>query len=273
MVQLKLARLAAGAAMTIFVLPPSFAQPSTDTRPLTLGLYVVVPCEADSASEPMQADGTSVPYCLERSPIIDQTDVVSAAIDKKTQHRPLMELTLHDAAAQQLHKVTAERIGLQMAVVLDGRLISVATIAAPMRNALISGLTEKEAISFVERFARGVVAKARLSALPSANSQPGQPDYQRVFSVGNGVSAPVVIRKQEPEYTAAARAAGIQGTVVLAVVIRPDGTADTIRVVRSLDPGLDAKAIECARSFRFRPAQKDGQPVAVRATLEINFRL
>ena len=57
------------------------------------------------------------------------------------------------------------------------------------------------------------------------------------------------------------------------VGIRPDGTPDLIRVVHSLDPGLDDKAIECARGFRFRPAQRQGQPVAVNVQLEIDFHL
>lgn len=81
----------------------------------------------------------------------------------------------------------------------------------------------------------------------------------------------MLIHKEEPEYTDSARAAGIHGSVSLEIVVKPDGTPDIVRVSRSLDPVLDAKAIECARKFRFRPATLDGKPVPVRATLEINF--
>jgi protein TonB len=59
----------------------------------------------------------------------------------------------------------------------------------------------------------------------------------------------------------------------LEVLIRPDGIPDVIQVLQSLDPGLDVNAIECARTFRFRPAEKEGKPVAVKSTLQISFRL
>jgi TonB family protein len=76
-----------------------------------------------------------------------------------------------------------------------------------------------------------------------------------VYRVGNGVTPPIPIRRQKPEYTPRARAAEIQGTVVLDVVIMSDGTPDNIKVVQALDPDLDAKAIECARSWHFGPAR------------------
>ena len=88
-----------------------------------------------------------------------------------------------------------------------------------------------------------------------------------------GVSAPVVIHKVEPEYTEEARAAKYQGTVLLYVEIAPDGTATNISVQRSLGLGLDEKAIECVKQWRFKPGQRDGKPVTAPATIEVNFRL
>lgn len=94
-----------------------------------------------------------------------------------------------------------------------------------------------------------------------------------VLRVGGGVSPPMLIHKVDPEYTEEARAANYQGTVVLYVEIGPDGTASKVKVVRSPGLGLDEKAIEAVRQWRFRPGQKDGQPVTVTATIEVNFRL
>jgi len=94
-----------------------------------------------------------------------------------------------------------------------------------------------------------------------------------VYRVGGGVSAPKLLKKMEPEYTEGARAGKIQGTVVLGVDIAPDGTAGNFEVIRSLEPGLDQKAIDAVQQWRFQPGMKDGAPVTVRATIEVNFRL
>jgi protein TonB len=94
-----------------------------------------------------------------------------------------------------------------------------------------------------------------------------------VFRVGGKVSAPRAIYDPEPQYTDEARKSKIQGVVMLAVVIGPDGRAHDFRVSRSLGMGLDEKAIETVRTWKFEPARKDGQPVAVLVNIEVNFRL
>jgi TonB family protein len=94
-----------------------------------------------------------------------------------------------------------------------------------------------------------------------------------VYRVGNGITPPRLIFKMEPQYTEEARAAKFQGTVLLFVVIQPDGRASDVRVQRSLGLGLDEKAIEAVQQWRFKPGEKDGVAVPVQATIEVNFRL
>jgi len=94
-----------------------------------------------------------------------------------------------------------------------------------------------------------------------------------VYRVGEGVSAPRVLYDPDPEYSQEARQAKYQGTVVLWVVIGPDGLAHDVRVSRSLGMGLDEKAVDAVRKWRFQPAEKDGHPVAVQVNVEVNFRL
>ncbi len=94
-----------------------------------------------------------------------------------------------------------------------------------------------------------------------------------VYRIGGQVTAPLVVSKAEPEYTADARIAKYQGTSLLSVEIDADGSPRDIRVVRPLGFGLDEKAIEAVTKWRFRPATKDGQPVKVMAQIEVNFRL
>jgi len=93
-----------------------------------------------------------------------------------------------------------------------------------------------------------------------------------VYRVGAGVTAPVLLFKREPEYTEEARQAKYQGTVLLYIEVDPSGKATNIRVQRSLGLGLDEKAIEAVRQWKFKPGTKDGIPVPVSATIEVNFR-
>jgi periplasmic protein TonB len=94
-----------------------------------------------------------------------------------------------------------------------------------------------------------------------------------VFHVGGGVSAPKVIYQPDPEYSEEARKAKFQGTCVLWLVVGPDGKPRDIRVSRTLGLGLDEKAMEAVKNWRFEPAYKDGKPVAVSINVEVSFRL
>jgi periplasmic protein TonB len=94
-----------------------------------------------------------------------------------------------------------------------------------------------------------------------------------VYRVGGGVSAPRAIYDPDPEYSEEARKAKYQGKVLLWVIVGPDGRTRDIRVERSLGMGLDEKAIEAVRKWKFEPSLKDGRPVAVQVNIEVSFRL
>jgi protein TonB len=96
-----------------------------------------------------------------------------------------------------------------------------------------------------------------------------------VYEPGNGVSLPRVTKEVEPEYTNEAQTQRIEGTVLLGVVVLNDGSVGDVNVTRSLDSvyGLDASAIKAMKQWQFVPGTKDGQPVAVRVAVEMNFTL
>ena len=94
-----------------------------------------------------------------------------------------------------------------------------------------------------------------------------------VFRIGGGVSAPKAIYAPDPEYSEEARKAKYQGTVVLSLVVGADGMPRDIKVARSLGLGLDQKAIEAVKTWKFEPGTKDGKPVATYASIEVQFRL
>jgi protein TonB len=104
-------------------------------------------------------------------------------------------------------------------------------------------------------------------------SGPGSGDEP--YGIGNGVTAPIPLRRPPPAYTAEAMRARLQGVVVLNCVVRPDGKCSDIRVLKSLDMmfGLDQQAIASAREWVFRPGMRMGQPVPVVVTLEIGFTI
>jgi TonB family protein len=96
---------------------------------------------------------------------------------------------------------------------------------------------------------------------------------RKVYKIGGDVTPPQIIYKEEPKYTDEAKEAKIEGGVLLSGVIEADGRASNIRVERSLDDGLDKNAIAAVQTWLFRPAKKQGEPVAVAVKIEVNFRL
>jgi TonB family protein len=94
-----------------------------------------------------------------------------------------------------------------------------------------------------------------------------------VYRAGGDVSAPRIVTKIEPSYTEQARNAKIQGTAVIAVVIGEAGKVTEAAVRQGIGWGLDEEALAAIYQWSFVPGYKDGKPVAVSATIEVNFRL
>ena len=87
------------------------------------------------------------------------------------------------------------------------------------------------------------------------------------------MSAPRPIYSPDPEYSDEARKARHQGTIVLWIIVGPDGSTHDIRVRRSLGMGLDEKAIAAVSTWKFEPARRNGVAIAVEVNIEITFRL
>lgn len=94
-----------------------------------------------------------------------------------------------------------------------------------------------------------------------------------IFHVGGGVSPPRQIYAPEPEFSEEARKAKYQGVCTLGLIVGTDGRPSNIRVLSSLGMGLDEKAIEAVKTWKFEPAMKDGHPVRVEIAVEVDFHL
>jgi TonB family protein len=101
----------------------------------------------------------------------------------------------------------------------------------------------------------------------STDSQTG------AYRVGGEVTKPSVILKVDPQYSEEARAAKLSASVLVQLVVGADGNPTNMKIVKRAGFGLDDCAVSTIAKWKFKPGEKDGKPVAVFATVEVNFRL
>jgi TonB family protein len=94
-----------------------------------------------------------------------------------------------------------------------------------------------------------------------------------LYHIGGGVSPPVAIYSPEPEYSDEARRAKYAGIVVVSLIVDAQGLPQRVRVVRALGMGLDEKAVEAVRQYKFKPAMFQGKAVPVEVNIEVNFQI
>jgi TonB family protein len=113
----------------------------------------------------------------------------------------------------------------------------------------------------------------------SAGSTSDDDDYsvlrykERPVRIGGRVSAPKPVSTPEPAYSEAAQASKVSGTVILWMVVDSAGMPRGIRITKPLGFGLDEKAAAAVERWQFKPAERDGEPVAVQMNVEVAFRL
>jgi len=93
------------------------------------------------------------------------------------------------------------------------------------------------------------------------------------YSIGGDVSAPRLIYQVDPEFSEEARKAKFQGEVLVALVVDASGRPTQVHVIRPVGMGLDEKAVEAVRQYKFAPAKKGGNPVPVMLNVAVNFQI
>ena len=96
---------------------------------------------------------------------------------------------------------------------------------------------------------------------------------EKVYTVGGDVTAPVLVHSVDAEFSKKAKDAKYQGVSVVSLIVDAQGRPEHVHTIRKLGMGLDEKAIEAVRQYKFDPAMRKGKPVAVAIKIEVNFRL
>jgi len=93
------------------------------------------------------------------------------------------------------------------------------------------------------------------------------------YRPGSGITPPGLLREVKPVYTDDARRRGVEGDVVLEIVVRRDGSVGSVKVLQGLGAGLDQRAVDAVRQWRFSPARRYGTPVDVVVEVAVEFKL
>ncbi len=112
---------------------------------------------------------------------------------------------------------------------------------------------------------------------PRVRAQSPQASHRQagtqIYHIGGDVSAPQLIFAPDPEFSEEAKREKYQGACVVSLIVDAQGNPQRVRVLRHLGKGLDQKAVEAVKQYRFKPAMLHDEPVAVEVKIEVNFRL
>lgn len=96
-----------------------------------------------------------------------------------------------------------------------------------------------------------------------------------IYQPGSGVTPPIALHQEKPQYTSEAMRARIEGAVLIECVVQTTGVCSDVRVLRSLDSrfGLDQQALRAAALWRFLPGTRMGKPVPLLVTIQLGFSI
>ena len=113
----------------------------------------------------------------------------------------------------------------------------------------------------------------RAGVTQADRKQPGEEkkDEEPVYDLVAGVTPPRLLKHVNPQYPPDWKGVRVEGNVGIGIVVTSQGTPKELKVIKSLEKDLDRFAVDAVREWRFAAARKDGKPVAVRVTIEIEF--
>jgi TonB family protein len=187
----------------------------------------------------------------------------------------------HSSSTMQLEPVP-NKIRMQVAIILQSPLASLAQadellhhVFALTREDVVASFPELWRDYFERQQAPKQTAETTAARVDGPETTPrlllrGEP-VDKPAHVGRSVSAPQAVFTPEPSYTDRASQENYAGIVVLSLIIDKTDKPQTIRLVRALGMGLDEAAVAAVKTWQFKPAKREGEPVAVEMNIEVAF--
>ena len=112
-----------------------------------------------------------------------------------------------------------------------------------------------------------------LSGMPARAADHAKDNSETIYDIGGDVQPPKLIHVVEPAFDPKSEEAFTSGVVRIQIVVTLEGGVRDPKVIAGLNDRQDKKAVEAVTQWRFKPALRQGEPVNVRATVEVNFHL
>ncbi len=193
-------------------------------------------------------------------------------IDSRSYTQSLLRLASMIAVTSRVS--TSHAIGIFDANILEKRIMMMNIKKQHLSPALKYGLIIPAAL-FLLSVAVGGAAMAVViePQSPSQAADQAKP-YGQIYRIGKDVKAPILIESKPPVYPESARGGKdkFEGTCLINLVVDASGVPRDVHVTRSLGPDFDESAIKAVEQYRFTPAMRSGEPVAVSLNIEVNFK-
>jgi TonB family protein len=169
---------------------------------------------------------------------------------------------------------TTHAIGIFDANILEKRIMMMNLKKPQLSSALKYGLVIPAAVFLLSVAVGGAAMAVEIETPASTQAVDQSQPYGQVYHLGKDVVAPVLISSTPPEFPEAARKKKdkFQGTCLIGLVVDSSGAVHDVHVKRSLRPDFDANAVKSVEQYRFKPAMRAGEPVAVALNVEVNFK-
>ena len=169
---------------------------------------------------------------------------------------------------------SSHAIGIFDANILEKRIMTITTKKPQVSVAVRYGLIVPGALLLVSVAAVGSAKTLVIQQETQAQTADGAKPYGTVYHIGKDVTEPKLVFEVPPEFPEAERKSKskFEGTSVVAFVVDEEGTPRDVHVVRSLSPDFDEEAVKAVQQYRFKPAMKAGEPVAVTLKVEVHFQ-